>query len=439
MNIEHLKKQAKNLQRLYPVLTSDGGQTLALTRAQEAVAKMHGYPSWHSVVEKAKERDLFTVAMTAGSALSWKKELKSDDVLCAQRVVQTIGVYAGEEGNEDMYMSSLLQLLSALFHAYRTLEKEHSIADALDDMLFPYRLEDMVDELRSRFDTAEEQHPLVSALSSFMHDGKIDAARYNSFGFRSKPVRLLRALYGEESQVIEALGALAHQAYAHVRWKYEDREGNQRSYPLHAWIVNIAPSLSDGHNVLVIQGSESAFTKNVEMDSHPLLKDDLRVKAVEDATLQLAQGRVKPTICSVVVAVNEQRDAKRHCATWGLMFSRDAVGEFERRVRISGESFSPIAAGLHLGIGTDAVARFVLRRGAGLERSDGSNGNCGDVPKRSKVTAKLDDLCRNDDEMVYIEALDEWGENGVDPSHYWVNSISNDLKSLQLIRPGRKG
>lgn len=53
MNIEHLRKQAKNLKSLYPVLVVETGGTLTLTQAQEAIAQIHGYPSWKVALRQA--------------------------------------------------------------------------------------------------------------------------------------------------------------------------------------------------------------------------------------------------------------------------------------------------------------------------------------------------------------------------------------------------
>lgn len=53
MNIDHLRKQAKNLKSLYPDLVANHGSTLSLTQAQEALARTHGFPSWKAAIGKA--------------------------------------------------------------------------------------------------------------------------------------------------------------------------------------------------------------------------------------------------------------------------------------------------------------------------------------------------------------------------------------------------
>ena len=53
MNIDHLRKQAKNLRALYPDLVSANPGALSLTRAQEVIAKTHGFPSWNAAVGQA--------------------------------------------------------------------------------------------------------------------------------------------------------------------------------------------------------------------------------------------------------------------------------------------------------------------------------------------------------------------------------------------------
>lgn len=53
MTLEHLKKQAKNAQKL---LDSFGvAPSVKLAQAQEFVARLHGYPSWHDAVESLKD------------------------------------------------------------------------------------------------------------------------------------------------------------------------------------------------------------------------------------------------------------------------------------------------------------------------------------------------------------------------------------------------
>jgi hypothetical protein len=52
MNIEHLRKQAKNLKSLYPDLVANHGPTLSLAQAQDVVARTHGFPSWKAAITK---------------------------------------------------------------------------------------------------------------------------------------------------------------------------------------------------------------------------------------------------------------------------------------------------------------------------------------------------------------------------------------------------
>jgi hypothetical protein len=52
MNIDHLRKQAKNLQSIFPELVA-AGPKLSLASAQAAIARTHGFPSWSAAVAKA--------------------------------------------------------------------------------------------------------------------------------------------------------------------------------------------------------------------------------------------------------------------------------------------------------------------------------------------------------------------------------------------------
>ena len=53
MNIEHLRKQAKNLQSIFPELVATSGPKLTLASARAALARTHGFPSWSAAVAKA--------------------------------------------------------------------------------------------------------------------------------------------------------------------------------------------------------------------------------------------------------------------------------------------------------------------------------------------------------------------------------------------------
>lgn len=52
MNLSHLRKQAKNLQSIFPELVAAHGSKLQLSHAQDAIARIHGYPSWSVAAEK---------------------------------------------------------------------------------------------------------------------------------------------------------------------------------------------------------------------------------------------------------------------------------------------------------------------------------------------------------------------------------------------------
>lgn len=51
---EHLRKQARNLQKLAPELSLAPLADLPLTRAQEIVARINGYPNWSAAVSSAR-------------------------------------------------------------------------------------------------------------------------------------------------------------------------------------------------------------------------------------------------------------------------------------------------------------------------------------------------------------------------------------------------
>jgi hypothetical protein len=56
VSIESLKKQAKNLKRLWPEFQTQHRNTEpALAACQELVARLHGYPCWHAIEKRSAE------------------------------------------------------------------------------------------------------------------------------------------------------------------------------------------------------------------------------------------------------------------------------------------------------------------------------------------------------------------------------------------------
>lgn len=51
MNIEQLKKQAKNLRKIFPHLVAKHGDSLTLAQAQGVIAQLNGFPSWECMCQ----------------------------------------------------------------------------------------------------------------------------------------------------------------------------------------------------------------------------------------------------------------------------------------------------------------------------------------------------------------------------------------------------
>ncbi len=69
MSIEHLKKQSKNLKRLWPEFAETHGASPSLAACQELIARCSGYASWHAAVGHE----------TVGSTAAASKAHKEDD------------------------------------------------------------------------------------------------------------------------------------------------------------------------------------------------------------------------------------------------------------------------------------------------------------------------------------------------------------------------
>lgn len=50
MNIDHLRKQAKTLTKLYPALAAAHAGSLPLSAAQRLIAQVNGYPTWEALI-----------------------------------------------------------------------------------------------------------------------------------------------------------------------------------------------------------------------------------------------------------------------------------------------------------------------------------------------------------------------------------------------------
>jgi hypothetical protein len=69
MSIDHLKKQSKNLKRLWPEFAQAHGSTPTLAACQELVARSCGYASWHSAVSQAETKARASTTVAAGKPL----------------------------------------------------------------------------------------------------------------------------------------------------------------------------------------------------------------------------------------------------------------------------------------------------------------------------------------------------------------------------------
>lgn len=50
MNIDHLRKQAKSLTKLYPALVASHPASLPLSAAQRLIAQVNGFPTWEALI-----------------------------------------------------------------------------------------------------------------------------------------------------------------------------------------------------------------------------------------------------------------------------------------------------------------------------------------------------------------------------------------------------
>lgn len=91
MSIDHLKKQAKNLKRLWPEFATSHGEAPSLAACQELIARCSGYASWHAAVSArtASGGDVAKVGLSASAhdALKWTVTIEMESPGSGERAL----------------------------------------------------------------------------------------------------------------------------------------------------------------------------------------------------------------------------------------------------------------------------------------------------------------------------------------------------------------
>lgn len=90
MSVDHLKKQAKNTQRLLEAFAGASKGTVKLATAQEFVAQSHGYPDWHSALcaqeSEGRRGPAFSQSDRDMWMMTYEERANRDDVIVSSEV-----------------------------------------------------------------------------------------------------------------------------------------------------------------------------------------------------------------------------------------------------------------------------------------------------------------------------------------------------------------
>lgn len=136
MNINHLRKQAKNLARLYPEIVADNPAELTLSAAQSVIARVNGYPNWESMVFAAKVANGNSTRRDADFVLGSHAWLISElqKAICFHRDAELRRLpvaYSKQDGSPTRFVQGYEVCLDYNTHAHREAAKRAD--DVLQD------------------------------------------------------------------------------------------------------------------------------------------------------------------------------------------------------------------------------------------------------------------------------------------------------------------
>jgi hypothetical protein len=129
MNLSHLRKQAKNLKQIYPELVAARGNTMSLAQAQEAIARIHGYPTWSAAVAKSEAAEARPASAAASRDIG--AQIRAGYTFDVSEPVE-LGVALDDNGEPTRYEIGREALLT-----FRDRSAEAEVRheeDALDDL-----------------------------------------------------------------------------------------------------------------------------------------------------------------------------------------------------------------------------------------------------------------------------------------------------------------
>lgn len=108
MDIEHLRKQAKHLVRLYPELMASHPTSIRLGTAQAVIAQINGFPSWEAMLAKEAARPS-TSNLLPATGIDLSRHLRFS-ILCDE--IRLPVSYSTETGSPTRYRTGVEAILS---------------------------------------------------------------------------------------------------------------------------------------------------------------------------------------------------------------------------------------------------------------------------------------------------------------------------------------
>ena len=125
MSVDHLKKQAKNAQRLLEEFRAAPLGPIKLSQAQEFVARLEGYPDWHAALAKHEnEREQPSGAAGSRERDLWMLRYEEDALSDGQRVTTELRIIDGAA-----------DALAMLWHSFADFDERQDFPGTPDKLL----------------------------------------------------------------------------------------------------------------------------------------------------------------------------------------------------------------------------------------------------------------------------------------------------------------
>jgi hypothetical protein len=267
MNIDQLKKQAKNLRKSFPTLVAAHGGQLTLAQAQWVIALINGYPSWEQMIAKSVDAELPRPSIEAVVRAGLYFDIDAEP----SRLPIAYSLATGNPTRYEHVHEAILRFKH---------EKDKALADREDEELYAFMdhasgnsfdvaftslAADVLEELERRFRSSLQRAPLNieghSMLGGVLHArGEYPAA----FEATEPVIRALIDLLPTDRKIQVPYGVLANRPFfrlLHCHLLVLDRLGRHPEANALAKLgLKLCPNDNIGFRYLKTQGSRARVT-----------------------------------------------------------------------------------------------------------------------------------------------------------------------------------